>query len=241
LLAAARVVMIDLGTLKGVAPRAAAGSAPPGPPTRVVGSWAKRSLDIIVSGLLILALWPVWLVVAILIRREDNGPVLFHQQRVGLGGRHFEMLKFRSMRVGGDDSALRELVEDALSGQRAQATNGSFKLEADPRITRVGRVLRATSLDELPQLFNVLRGEMSLVGPRPALQWEMERFPPKFHRRTHVPPGMTGLWQVSGRSRVDTVRMLQYDLEYVDRSSFWLDVSILCRTIPTVVRGDGAR
>ena len=151
------------------------------------------------------------------------------------------MVKFRSMsQGGGDDGAHRESILQELS-RSAVAVEGSFKLAADPRVTRAGRWLRSTSLDELPQLFNVLRGEMSLVGPRPALAWESELFPEAYRRREDVPPGITGLWQVSGRSRVDTLRMLEYDAEYVDTWSFWLDLRILWRTLPVVLRGDGAR
>jgi lipopolysaccharide/colanic/teichoic acid biosynthesis glycosyltransferase len=139
-----------------------------------------------------------------------------------------------------DDHALREAIHDELAGVR-QPENSSFKLAADPRVTKVGRVIRATSLDEITQLFNVARGEMSLVGPRPALDWEAEAFPAEFRRRTDVLPGITGLWQVSGRSRLSTPDMLRLDVEYVDRRSLWLDLQILFRTIPVVIRGDGAR
>ena len=130
------------------------------------------------------------------------------------------MLKFRSMVVSApaDDSALRQAFHEELAGVR-KAEGESFKLADDPRVTRVGKFIRATSLDEFPQLFNVVRGEMTLVGPRPALVWETEAFPPKFRRRTDVPPGCTGLWQVSGRSQLSTPEMLELDLEYVDRRS----------------------
>jgi lipopolysaccharide/colanic/teichoic acid biosynthesis glycosyltransferase len=151
------------------------------------------------------------------------------------------MLKFRSMSVNSDDSALRDIVRRALRDENVEPTNGSFKLGADPRVTPVGRWLRSWSIDELPQLLNVLRGDMSLVGPRPALSWETELFPEEYLRRADVAPGITGLWQVSGRSLVSTLRMLQYDVEYVDSQSLWLDVRILWRTIPTLIRGDGAR
>ena len=152
------------------------------------------------------------------------------------------MMKFRSMVVSApaDDGALREAIREELAGVR-RPENESFKLAADPRVTRVGRLLRATSLDEIPQLFNVARGEMSLVGPRPALDWEHDAFPPEFRRRTDVLPGISGLWQVSGRSQLSTPQMLRLDIEYVDRRSLWLDIQILFRTIPVVIRGDGAR
>jgi lipopolysaccharide/colanic/teichoic acid biosynthesis glycosyltransferase len=152
------------------------------------------------------------------------------------------MYKFRSMVVGApsDDSALRQAFLDELAGV-AQPENDSFKLHDDPRVTRVGKLLRATSFDEIPQLFNVVRGEMSLVGPRPALDWEHDAIAPKYRRRTDVLPGITGLWQVSGRSRLSTPDMLELDLEYVDHASTGRDIAILFRTIPTVIRGDGAR
>jgi lipopolysaccharide/colanic/teichoic acid biosynthesis glycosyltransferase len=152
------------------------------------------------------------------------------------------MLKFRSMVLSApaDDSALRQAIHDELAGT-SHAVGASYKLAADPRVTSIGRIIRATSLDEITQLFNVVRGEMSLVGPRPALDWEAEAFPPEFRRRTDVLPGITGLWQVSGRSRLSTPEMLQLDLDYVDNHSLGLDVGILLRTIPVVIRGDGAR
>jgi lipopolysaccharide/colanic/teichoic acid biosynthesis glycosyltransferase len=150
-------------------------------------------------------------------------------------------MKFRSMYANNDDTALRAAVAQGLNGDAAASVNGSYKLAADPRVTPVGRVIRALSIDELPQLLNVIRGEMSLVGPRPALAWEMELFPPEYRRRTDALPGITGLWQVNGRSTVSTLQMLQYDVEYVDRRSFWLDMRILLRTIPTLLRRDGAR
>jgi lipopolysaccharide/colanic/teichoic acid biosynthesis glycosyltransferase len=213
-------------------------------PRNVVGRgqrMAKRALDIAVAGSLLVILSPLFLLVAILIRRHDGGPVLYGQERIGFGGRRFHMLKFRSMSVNSDDSALRDIVRRALRDENVEPTNGSFKLGADPRVTPVGRWLRSWSIDELPQLLNVLRGDMSLVGPRPALSWETELFPEEYLRRADVAPGITGLWQVSGRSLVSTLRMLQYDVEYVDSQSLWLDVRILWRTIPTLIRGDGAR
>jgi len=152
------------------------------------------------------------------------------------------MYKFRSMVVHApsDDSALRKAFHDELAGV-AQPENDSFKLSNDPRVTRVGAMLRATSLEEITQLFTVVKGEMALVGPRPALDWEHDAFAPRYKRRTDVLPGITGLWQVSGRSHLSTPEMLDLDLEYVDRRSIWLDLQILFRTIPTVLRGDGAR
>ena len=202
----------------------------------------KRALDLVVTVPLLVVLSPVLALIAIAIKLTSPGPVLFHQPRVGLGGKPFTMLKFRSMVVSApsDDSALREAFREELDGTREMEAD-SFKLNDDPRVTRIGKLIRATSLDEITQLFNVVRGEMSLVGPRPALDWEAEMFDPEFQRRTDVNPGITGLWQVSGRSLLSTPDMLRLDLEYVDRYSIWLDIKILCKTLPTVVRGDGAR
>jgi lipopolysaccharide/colanic/teichoic acid biosynthesis glycosyltransferase len=202
----------------------------------------KRALDLLITVPLLIVLSPLLLIIAVAIKATSRGPVLFRQSRIGLGERPFTMFKFRSMVVSApsDDRALRQAFRDELAGV-AQPENDSFKLHDDPRVTSVGKLLRATSLDEVPQLFNVVKGEMSLVGPRPALDWEHEMFTPEQRRRTEVLPGLTGLWQVSGRSHLATPEMVELDLEYVDRTSGWLDIQILFRTIPTVVRGDGAR
>lgn len=200
----------------------------------------KRAVDVTAAAAALAVLSPLLAVVVVLIRLTSRGPVLFRQERLGWQGRPFTVLKFRTMVVNDDDSALREIVQRELTGAREEEV-GSFKLHADPRITRVGRWLRRTSLDEVPQLINILRGQMSLVGPRPALAWEAELFPPEFRRRTDVPPGLTGLWQVRGRSRLSTPEMLRLDVEYVDTRSLGLDLSILLRTPPAVLRGDGAR
>ena len=202
----------------------------------------KRILDLVITVPLLALLSPLLVLIALAIKLTSRGPVLFEQTRVGLADVPFTMLKFRSMVVSAptDDRALREAFHEELAGVR-QPENASFKLAADPRITRVGRIIRATSLDEITQLFNVVRGDMSLVGPRPALDWEAAAFPPEYQRRTDVLPGITGLWQVSGRSRLSTPEMLALDIEYIDRRSLRLDIGILVRTIPVVIRGDGAR
>jgi lipopolysaccharide/colanic/teichoic acid biosynthesis glycosyltransferase len=209
---------------------------------RVAPPWSKRALDLAITVPLLVLLSPLLLVIAIAIKVNSRGPVLFKQSRIGLGDQPFLMFKFRSMVVHApsDDSALRKAFHDELAGI-AQPENDSFKLANDPRVTRVGAILRATSLDEITQLLNVVKGEMSLVGPRPALDWEHEAFAAEYKRRTDVLPGITGLWQVSGRSHLSTPEMLDLDLEYVDRRSLGLDLQILFRTIPTVLRGDGAR
>ena len=218
-------------------------SEPHAPSTRRhVAPWSQRALDLLITVPLLVVLSPLLLVIAVAIKVTSRGPVLFKQQRIGLGEQPFLMYKFRSMvmHAPSDDSALRQAFFDELAGV-AQPENDSFKLANDPRVTRVGAILRATSLDEITQLFNVVKGEMSLVGPRPALDWEHEAFAPQYKSRTDVRPGLTGLWQVSGRSHLSTPEMLDLDLEYVDRRSIWLDLQILFRTIPTVLRGDGAR
>jgi lipopolysaccharide/colanic/teichoic acid biosynthesis glycosyltransferase len=215
-------------------PRRAAAGADGGAPTAV----AQRAADICLSavGLVVLAL-PM-LIIALAIRL-DGGPALFGQRRVGLHRSPFTMYKFRSMRPGGDDRAHRELIARELRGEDT-TVDGSSKLN-DERVTKVGRWLRETSLDELPQLINVLRGDMSLVGPRPCLEWEAEMFPAQFAERFTVPPGITGLWQVSGRSTLGTLDMLQLDLDYVRSRSLRTYVRILIGTVAALYRGDGAR
>jgi exopolysaccharide biosynthesis polyprenyl glycosylphosphotransferase len=193
----------------------------------------KRALDIVVSLLVLVVTFPLWVAVALATMLDSSGPILFVQERVGLNGRRFDMYKFRSMHVGAEDR-LEELRE------RNEAGGPVFKIRSDPRVTRIGRVLRRTSLDELPQLINVLRGEMSLVGPRPPLPCEVEQYRAQDFVRLTVKPGITGLWQVSGRSDCDFDRWMEYDREYIRRLSFWLDVTILARTLWVVMVGCGA-
>jgi lipopolysaccharide/colanic/teichoic acid biosynthesis glycosyltransferase len=200
----------------------------------------RRLLDVVVSAGLLAVLALPMLAIALAIRSESAGPALFRQQRVGLRRRPFVMLKFRTMRHGGDDRALRELIARELRGEDT-VVDGSSKLNGDPRITRVGRFLRRTSLDELPQLINVLRGEMTLVGPRPCLAWEAEMFPAEYATRFDVPPGLTGLWQVSGRSTMGTLEMLRLDVHYVQHRTLRTDMEILLRTVPALLGRGGAR
>jgi lipopolysaccharide/colanic/teichoic acid biosynthesis glycosyltransferase len=206
---------------------------------RPVGRVAKRAIDVLVAATALLLCLPLLLLVWALVRLTSPGPALFRQSRVGEGGRPFEMLKFRTMVVDGDDSAHREYVRRLLTGS-AEPEDGLYKLGADPRVTRVGAVLRKASIDELPQLINVLRGDMSLVGPRPALPWEAALFPDWAAPRFTVRPGLTGLWQVSGRNRLTMLDGLVLDADYVARQSLFLDLAILLRTVPAVLRG-GAR
>lgn len=202
---------------------------------------ARRALDGTLTVLALVALALPMLVIAAAIRLESPGPALFRQRRIGLGGRPFTMYKFRTMRAGCSDAALRDLIARELRGEDT-SVQGSWKIDSDSRITRLGSWLRRTSLDELPQLFNVVRGEMALVGPRPCLDWEAEMFPGEFATRFAVRPGLTGLWQVSGRSTLGTLEMLHLDVAYVQGWGFWRDLRILLLTIPSLLRSrDGAR
>jgi len=201
---------------------------------------ARRAVDLMVVVIALLVLVIPMLLVAMAIKLGSPGPALYRQQRVGRGGQPFTMYKFRTMRVGGSDTQHRELIARELRGENT-SVNGSWKIDSDPRVTRIGGILRRTSADELPQLINVLLGQMALVGPRPCLKWEAEMFPPKFAGRFDVPPGLTGLWQVSGRSTMGTLEMLELDLVYVRSWGFWRDLAILLRTVPTLLRGHGAR
>lgn len=196
----------------------------------------KQVLDLTVAFCLVVLLLPIWIVVPIAIRLSSPGPVLFRQRRCGLNGAPFTMLKFRSM-VSNAEQLKQELA--ALNEMGGPV----FKVSNDPRITGIGRWLRKYSVDELPQLFNVLRGEMSLVGPRPLPVDEVKRFDdPAHRRRLSVKPGLTCLWQVSGRNKVkDFKDWVRLDLEYIDNWSFWLDLKILWRTIPVVLTGAGAK
>jgi lipopolysaccharide/colanic/teichoic acid biosynthesis glycosyltransferase len=207
---------------------------------------AKRILDILVSLAAIVALAPLLAALWPLTLWTSPGPALFRQERLGRRMRPFIMLKLRTMYTGTSDQVHREYVAHLFaSGDSRPVTGqrGLLKLEADPRITPVGAWLRRTSLDELPQLFNVLRGDMSLVGPRPVLRWEAEMWPasyPAYTRRFEVKPGMTGLWQVSGRGLLSVRESIDLDAEYVQRRSFMLDLAILARTLPSLLRGGAA-
>jgi lipopolysaccharide/colanic/teichoic acid biosynthesis glycosyltransferase len=202
---------------------------------------ATRTRDVVLATVLLVLLAPLLLVVAFAIAVSSPGPVLFRQQRLGRDQRRFSMLKFRTMAVGSDDQAHRDYVTRMFSDDpRESAEDGLFKLTEDERITGVGGVLRRLSLDELPQLLNVLAGQMSLVGPRPALPWEVKLFQPRHLARFQVKPGLTGLWQVKGRSKLSMPQALELDIEYVERRTFWLDLAILVRTVPVVISGSGA-
>ena len=207
--------------------------------------WAKRILDV-ASGTALLALSsPVMLAVAALVKWTSDGDVLVKQERIGQFGRPFTMLKFRTMHSGaGQEIHERFVAEFIQGGQAPQLASGrpQFKLVADPRVTKVGQFLRRSSLDELPQLWNVVKGEMSLVGPRPPLAYEVKCYKPWHRRRVlEAKPGLTGLWQVKGRSRTTFDEMVRLDLRYARNQSFWTDLKILAATPRAVVSGEGAR
>lgn len=220
---------------------APAGERRPRPP-RSGRETAIRALDVAVALVALLMLTPLLGGLWLLVRSTSSGPGLFRQERLGRHLRPFEMLKLRTMYARESDQVHRDYVAGLLSAGQppARGPQGLVKLETDPRITPVGAWLRRTSLDELPQLFNVLKGEMSLVGPRPALAWEAEMWPavyPEYKRRFEVRPGMTGLWQVSGRSKLSVPEWLDLDASYVRRRSFGLNLLILARTLPALLRG----
>lgn len=195
---------------------------------------AKRSFDIVLAGMLVLILSPLFAVLALLVKLSSPGPIFYHQERIGLRGTTFKMLKFRSMKVNADAEL------EALLLAQGSSDKPLFKVENDPRITRVGRVLRKFSLDELPQLLNVLGGSMSLVGPRPQREGEVALYDDAAHRRLYVSPGMSGLWQVSGRSNLTWEESIRLDLYYVENWSLMGDVLILFKTFKAVFVGTGA-
>ncbi|MFN0150786.1 MAG: sugar transferase [bacterium] len=205
----------------------------------------KRLLDVGAAFVCIVILSPVFLVIALAIRMTSKGPVFFRQNRVGQGGREFTFYKFRTMRVDTDERLHREYARNFINGSGTHRDGAPdaqpvFKLTNDPRVTPVGRMLRKTSLDELPQLLNIVRGEMSLVGPRPPIAYEIQHYKEWHRRRLEAKPGLTGLWQVSGRSSVPFNEMVLMDLYYIDNWSLWSDFKILLRTIPVIVSGKGA-
>ena len=210
-----------------------AGSKSPLPVTPVRYAAAKRAMDLVISLAAILILSPLLLLIALLVKFTSKGPVIFRQQRSGLGGREFTCLKFRSMCVDAEQKR-------AAIAHLNEASGPVFKIKNDPRVTPVGRVIRKLSLDELPQLFNVLRGEMSIVGPRPPLPSEVAEYSEREQRRLSVKPGITCIWQISGRSDVSFDRWVELDLEYIDTMSFWNDVKIFFRTFPAVLLARGA-
>jgi len=206
----------------------------------------KRAIDIVASALGLLIAAPLFLAIALAIKLTSKGPVFFRQQRIGHFGKPFVFLKFRSMYVDNDPKVHLDYIRQLISGEAArQPSNGNgqgvYKLTTDPRVTRVGAFLRRASLDELPQLINVLCGEMSLVGPRPPIPYEVDTYQTWHRRRVlEAKPGITGLWQVSGRSRVGFDEMVRLDVRYAAKRSFWFDLKILLLTPRAVILGDGA-
>ncbi len=201
----------------------------------------KRSIDFTISLLLLFLLAPLIPLLWLVVRIDSPGPMLFRQQRVGQHGRLFVCLKIRTMRQGADEVVHQKAIERLWAGERlSDNPESQFKLTDDPRITRVGRRLRQTSIDELPQLLNVLQGEMSIVGPRPAIPYELRYFSDWHHERHAVKPGITGLWQVRGRGGLDLNDMLKLDVEYARTWSIWLDLKLIALSIPAVLKGRGA-
>lgn len=214
---------------------------------------SKRCMDVLLATLLLVFLSPLMLLIAVLIKLDTRGPVIFVQERVGArrrykGGRviwevqNFPFYKFRSMVHGADQSLHEAYIKAWVDGsvEASGAAGAKFKLHNDPRVTRVGRILRKTSLDELPQLVNVLKGEMSLVGPRPVPTYEVAKYEAWHYDRLAAWPGITGIWQVNGRCQVSFDEMIRMDIEYVRSQSLWLDVKILFLTIPAALSGRGA-
>lgn len=204
----------------------------------------KRASDLIIATLALVILSPLWLLIALLIKLDSRGPIFYKQERVGMDGRIFLFYKFRSMQVGSDDATHREYQRAYIKGH-ADSNLGDdqrpvFKLRGDQRITRVGTLLRKTCLDELPQLFNVLRGDMSVVGPRPPIPYEVENYQLWHRKRLDMKPGITGLWQVSGRNRLPFDEMVRMDLYYIENWSLLLDMKIILQTLPVMWRGEDA-
>jgi lipopolysaccharide/colanic/teichoic acid biosynthesis glycosyltransferase len=197
-------------------------------------AWAKRAFDVAFSAAVLLAISPLLALVALLIKGEDGGPVLFRQVRVGRFGREFRMLKFRSMRVDAE-----QRLKDLLA-QNQHKAGVTFKIKNDPRITRIGYWIRKFSIDELPQFWNVLVGDMSVVGPRPPVPREVALYTLADRRRLAVQPGITCIWQVSGRSQIDFHGQVELDVKYIETRSFWTDLRIIGRTLPAVLSGSGA-
>jgi len=204
----------------------------------------KRLIDVVLAAGMLVVVAPVMTVIALLIKRSGPGPVLFVQERLGRDGRPFSFYKFRSMKHDSDDAIHRQFAAMFINGDEdgcADHNSGDkvFKLKRDPRVTAIGAFLRRASLDELPQLFNILKGEMSLVGPRPPIAYEIENYQPWHMERLKAVPGLTGLWQVSGRSSVAFEDMVRLDIRYINTWSLWRDLVILVKTVPVVLRGTG--
>ncbi len=211
--------------------------------------WIKRIMDIGISSLVLILLSPVLLLIAVLIKLDSPGPVIFLQERMGFDWRTrthktFIMVKFRSMYQDADQTIHERHIRDWIQNRKHAERRGDqvemIKLTRDKRVTRVGRILRRASLDELPQFWNVLKGEMSVVGPRPVPLYEVAEYEPWHKQRLEATPGITGLWQIVGRGLVTVDEMVALDIEYINRQSVWLDLKILLLTIPAMISGRGA-
>jgi lipopolysaccharide/colanic/teichoic acid biosynthesis glycosyltransferase len=212
-----------------------------------VGLVAKRLTDVIGSVMAIVVFAPVLAGIAMWVKMSSRGPVLFRQERIGLGGKTFMLMKFRTMFANNDPTIHKEFVRNLISagndGDRAAGAgpDGAYKIKSDPRVTTVGRILRKTSLDELPQFMNVLKGDMSLVGPRPPIMYEYEEYDLWHrHRVLDIKPGITGLWQVAGRSVTTFDEMVRMDIKYIREWSLWLDIQIILKTPLVMLKGNGA-
>lgn len=194
----------------------------------------KRVIDVVASGLLMLCLWPIFLVVALCIKITDGGPLLFWQTRIGLWGREFPFPKFRSMVVNA------EALKDNLLEESDHDDSITFKMKKDPRVTWIGRIIRKVSIDELPQLWCVFIGDMSLVGPRPPVPREVAEYTLADRRRLDVIPGLTCIWQVSGRGDIPFNEQVELDVQYIESQSIWFDIKLLLSTVPAVLLGKGA-
>ncbi|MDX2475014.1 MAG: sugar transferase [Candidatus Krumholzibacteria bacterium] len=214
--------------------------------TRYYGPYGrvKRAFDALLATAILVVVSPLMLLIALLVKRSSSGPALFVQERLGRDGQPFKFYKFRSMAHNSDDAIHRQFAAMFINGDKsgcAESNEGEevFKLKKDPRITAIGNLLRRTSLDELPQLFNIIKGEMSLVGPRPPIAYEIENYQPWHMERLKAVPGLTGLWQVSGRSSVSFEEMVRLDVRYINEWTPMLDLKILLKTIPVVLKGTG--
>ncbi len=204
----------------------------------------KRAFDVLLATAILVVVSPLMLLIALLVKRSSSGPVLFVQERLGRDGQPFRFYKFRSMAHNSDDAIHRQFAAMFINGDKSGCVESNegeevFKLKKDPRITAIGNFLRRSSLDELPQLFNIIKGEMSLVGPRPPIAYEIENYQPWHMERLKAVPGLTGLWQVSGRSSVSFEEMVRLDVRYINEWTPMLDLKILPKTIPVVLKGTG--
>lgn len=201
----------------------------------------KRFIDLVIAAVALVLFSPLMALIAVLVRLDSSGPALFAQRRVGRNGTEFTLFKFRSMYQDADERLHREFAKKYIQGACEADENGCFKPKADPRVTRMGRFLRKTSLDELPQLWNVLKGDMSLVGPRPAVRYEVDEYERWQMKRLAVMPGLTGLAQINGRSSIAFAELVRHDIAYVEQRGLLVDLEIMLKTVPSVLMAKSAR